>query len=203
MRASLSILGLYNYDTTIFENFTVPTGVDAATALNTLIYDNAPFEILYPDPATMKFMIGLWCTKEMPIWERVYTAVQAQYNPIQNYNRTESWTDATGENATGSSSTTTEAYIDEEDKNSVVGYNETAFTNKDKTERDGHDTTFITGNSSGNRNETTTHTGNISGNIGVTTSQEMLEQELEVAPKLDIYKYISESFKQRFCLMVY
>lgn len=203
MRASLSILGLYNWDTTIFENFTVPTGVDSATALNTLIYDNAPFEILYPDPATMKFMIGLWCTKEMPIWERVYTAAQAQYNPIQNYNRTESWTDATGENASGTSSSTSSTDTDETQTGKTVGYNDSNFTNKDQNIIDGSSSTTTSGTTTGNRNETTTHTGNISGNIGVTTSQEMLEQELEVAPKLDIYKYISESFKQRFCLMVY
>lgn len=203
MRATMSIMGLYNYDTTIFENFTVPTGVDASVALNTLLYDNAELEILYPDPAAMKFFIGLWCSKEMPIWTRIYTATAAQYNPIQNYNKTESWTDATGENFTGSANQTTEDYIDEEETGKVVGYNSSSFTNKDQTLNDAHNTQFVTGGNSGNRNETTTHTGSISGNIGVTTSQEMLEQELEVAPKLDIYKYISESFKRRFCLMVY
>lgn len=43
----------------------------------------------------------------------------------------------------------------------------------------------------------------IHGNIGVTTSQQMLESELEVAPKLNIYDYIIRDFKQRFCLLVY
>ena len=43
----------------------------------------------------------------------------------------------------------------------------------------------------------------ISGNIGVTTSQQMLEQELLVAPKLNVYNYIMESFKNRFCLEVW
>ena len=47
------------------------------------------------------------------------------------------------------------------------------------------------------------HTSRIHGNIGVTTSQQMLEQELEVAPKLNITNYIVDSFKKRFCLLVY
>ena len=53
--------------------------------------------------------------------------------------------------------------------------------------------------------DTTSHTtsGNISGNIGVTTSQQMLEQELEIAPKLNVMNHIIESFKNRFCLLVY
>ena len=41
------------------------------------------------------------------------------------------------------------------------------------------------------------------GNIGVTTSQDMLTQELEVAKIIQVIPIIIESFKNRFCLMVY
>lgn len=41
------------------------------------------------------------------------------------------------------------------------------------------------------------------GNIGVTTSQEMLTQELELAKIIEVIPIIIESFKNRFCLMVY
>ena len=41
------------------------------------------------------------------------------------------------------------------------------------------------------------------GNIGVTTSQEMLTQELEIAKIINVIPVIIESFKNRFCLMVY
>ena len=41
------------------------------------------------------------------------------------------------------------------------------------------------------------------GNIGVTMTQQMLSAELDVRPKLNIYSYIIEDFKQRFCLMIY
>lgn len=53
------------------------------------------------------------------------------------------------------------------------------------------------------------HSGNTSrnmlayGNIGVTTSQEMLTQELEIAKIIEVVPIIIESFKNRFCLMVY
>ena len=49
----------------------------------------------------------------------------------------------------------------------------------------------------------TTHESRIHGNIGVTTSQQMLEQEIAVAPKLNVINYMIESFKNRFCIMVY
>ena len=48
-----------------------------------------------------------------------------------------------------------------------------------------------------------THTSRIHGNIGVVPSQQMLEAELNVAPKLNIMNIIIESFKNRFCLLVY
>ena len=41
------------------------------------------------------------------------------------------------------------------------------------------------------------------GNIGVTTSQEMLTQEMEVAKIINVMNIIIESFKNRFCIMVY
>lgn len=41
------------------------------------------------------------------------------------------------------------------------------------------------------------------GNIGVTTSQEMLTQEMEIAKIIQVVPIIIESFKNRFCLMVY
>lgn len=40
------------------------------------------------------------------------------------------------------------------------------------------------------------------GNIGVTTSQEMLKQEIEIS-KFNVYDYIAQDFKSRFCLCVY
>lgn len=52
-------------------------------------------------------------------------------------------------------------------------------------------------------NITDTFTRRRGGNIGVTMSQQLLEAELNVRPKLNIYKYISNSFKKRFCNMIY
>ena len=48
-----------------------------------------------------------------------------------------------------------------------------------------------------------TRNNHTSGNIGVTTSQQMLEQEIELSAKLNVIKMIVDSFKERFCLLVY
>ena len=40
------------------------------------------------------------------------------------------------------------------------------------------------------------------GNIGVTTTQQMIEQERDMA-KFNIFQFILDEFKQRFCVLVY
>lgn len=41
------------------------------------------------------------------------------------------------------------------------------------------------------------------GNIGVTTSQQMLEAELNIIGRLDPAEYIADDFRQEFCLDIY
>lgn len=48
-----------------------------------------------------------------------------------------------------------------------------------------------------------TRENHTTGNIGVTTSQQMLEQEIDISYKLNIIQIICDSFKERFCLLVY
>ena len=191
MRATLSILGLYNFDTSIFKNLVVPDGVDITDAINSIVFDNAELELIYPEPETMTFLIGLWSKREQPIWERIFRVINMKYNPIENYNRSETWTDIENEDTTANTngnSTNT---------HKVTGYNDYQLVNSTQ------DNVTASENGSGSRDKTTSRTGNVSGNIGVVTSQKMLMEELNVAENVDIYKYISESFKRRFCLMVY
>ena len=41
------------------------------------------------------------------------------------------------------------------------------------------------------------------GNIGVTMSHQLLRAELDIIPDLNPYQFIVNSFKRRFCLLVY
>lgn len=54
----------------------------------------------------------------------------------------------------------------------------------------------------GNTNTRGTHSGRAHGNIGVTTTQKMIEEERRVSG-FNIYDYIADSFKKRFCILVY
>ena len=64
MRVFLSILGMYNYDETIFDEFDVPAELDRDTAINKILFDNAELGLVYTDPAVFKQLVK---TGLMPI----------------------------------------------------------------------------------------------------------------------------------------
>lgn len=85
----LTMIGLYNYDPTIFDNLTLPTGYDNATFIDSFLLEHGEKCVLYPDPDFMKFSIGVVSRKWSLELTRIYEALTAEYNPIENYDRHE------------------------------------------------------------------------------------------------------------------
>lgn len=195
MRATISILGLYNLNDTLFDDLVIPENMDSDLLINNLVTELAELELIYSDFNFMKFMIGVWSRKELPTWERVYKASTKIYDPIENYDRIEDWTDNLNRNSSVNSSVTANGNT----QHDVAGFNATALVNASKDTNTETDTGYTsdTSTSSGYRK------GRVHGNIGVTTSQQMLQSELDISPKLNVYDFIINSFKNRFCLQVY
>lgn len=238
MPATMSIRGLYSVHNAIFNRMVLPDGMtsdDRNIIVQNIINEYAELEILYPDPVFMEDAITTWSLKELPTWQRVYNLAMKEYNPIENYNRTEriteNTTDARKETHSGTDTSTTNSTSNlagmDKDSNSgsdSLTTNRAAFdsnslvTTGTDTTQHGHiltkslnETTTENGTASvthgmsidNNGTGQLVREGNISGNIGVTTSQQMAEQELIVSPKLNVYNYIMNSFKNRFCLEIY
>ena len=220
--ASISVLGLYEYDNTIFDGLKLPEGVDKETLITNLVTELSGFEILYPNPDFMKRLIPVWSAKEFPVWHKLYETTLLKYDPLSNYDRTEEWEDV-GDNSatnngttknigssTGSSSGSSSG--SGSNKNSVAGFNSSELVENEKAENSGQSSSSSSNNSSSNSDTTisgtsteklkSTHRGRVSGNIGVTTSQQMLDEERRVA-LFNLYDRIIESFKMRFCVLVY
>lgn len=66
----------------------------------------------------------------------------------------------------------------------------------------GKETVTDTGTVDQESDNTVHRASKVHGNIGVTTSQQMIEQEREVA-KFNLYELIAEEFKCEFCILVY
>lgn len=97
---TLSVLGLWNYNPFIFNNMSVPAGIDKATLESNILLECAELEILYADPVFMQMAIREWSKTMLPVWEKLYNTTQLTYNPIHNYDRHEEYEDTT--EATGS-----------------------------------------------------------------------------------------------------
>ena len=215
---TLSVMGLYKINNGLFSEMVYPSGFSAdekQTVVGNILAECAELECLFPDPDTMKTMIGLWSKMNISVWERIFTASKLEYNPIENYNRTELETISddhsdthSGIDSSSASSSTINTGTDT-NINSITSYDSNNYQGHDKSELTHGHVVTDSGNSSFTHGEVITHDGDItrnnhtSGNIGVTTSQQMLEQEIEVSAKLNVIKMIVDSFKDRFCLLVY
>lgn len=94
---NLSPLGLYNWDNTVFNMLQVPEGLNKEVLIKNLLAETAELEVLYPNPVVFRNLVGLWSTKQLDIWNRLYATTQYEYNPIENYNRIETGSeDGTG-----------------------------------------------------------------------------------------------------------
>lgn len=158
--------------------------------------------------------------------DRLHEVLTIDYNPIENYSATETYTDTRQlsdktvdslnktitDNSTTDTDTETESTVNTELKKS--GYNvatpiidtiqntteNNTSTNTETVERSGNET--HAGQSDKTVDETITHTLKRSGNIGVTTSQQMIESELTLRNN-DFWEILLKKFADTFTLSIY
>lgn len=228
--ATLSLLGLYSYNPSVLSELVLPEGVDRQTLVDNLLAETAELELLYSDCSFLQALIGRWSAKELYTWTELVATTQLVYNPIENYDRYEEWSDVNDhnvernrrelENSSSSFKGLTSGSVDSSSSNdsinAVSAYNELDFTNRDRqtveastdtdTENSSESSTDFLSNithaEDENGQNSGRHVGHIHGNIGVTTSQQMISEQRDVV-KFNIYDYIINSFINRFCLLVY
>lgn len=195
---SLSFIGLYNWDNSLFDLLEIPTRedypIDKSVLVDLLLMETAELEVIYPDFDFMKQALGRYSTSRKIEWGRMLDVLAEKYNPLHNFDRNEEYTDnETGNNTSTNSNTTTGITTEQ-----TTGFNSETFVDQGKQDISGN--TNYTGNTNATRQ--LTHTARLFGNIGVTKSQEMLRDELDVR-KTDFYHIIVDEIKNKFCLLVY
>lgn len=166
----LTLAGLMNYDDTILDDLVLPDGMDLEMAKDSILFECVELEILISDPDVLKECIAAWSRRQSISWERMWKAMNMEYNPLWNKD--------------GTIVETEKAKNGSESK--VSAYNTESYVNSGR----------IDSNADIERKRVE------QGNIGVTTSQEMLRQEIDIS-KFNVYEYIAQDFKSRFCLCVY
>ena len=183
----ISILGLYNYDPTLFDDMYLPPQADRDTLINNLVMDLAEVEVVYPSPDFMKQAIKMWSEKRRLTWDRIAMVLTEPYDPFVNIKRDEVRT-----------------ILEERDLKGTADGTNTELTNAYNagtgTERG---QTVTSGNTTDTGNVKTTETLHVEGDSAITDAQDVMKKEVEIRALYDLYDFIINDFKKRFCILVY
>lgn len=159
-----------------------------------------------------------WWNTIQDIIDMYWYTTQVDYNPIENYDKTETYhtDDHSNRNEKGNSTskedniTDTETNSNSTTENQVSAFNSSDYQPDSKSENTEHATVNMTQDNSGNvntevnNNDYFTHDAKnrIHGNIGVTTTQKMIEEARRVG-RFNFYEVVARMFAEEFLIMVW
>ena len=225
-----STIDLLEADEDLFINLVLPDGVDRDLVIDTILEKYGMQALVRPDPSYMKKHIGVWSRRKLWTWTKLYNTLNLEYNPIDNTDKYEDYTDTrTTERTTSGETASTSGGTDSRTENETTNgtRNETADhdvsaenasyyqpdsrdttrgSNEDSRENTARGTTSLTSNGTNSETENYTdtfkHTLHTRGNIGVTTTQQMIEAERE-SVRYNLVEEIAADYQAAFCLDIY
>lgn len=216
--AKLTIIGLEKWlnsqNDSLFKSITLPEGIDKDLTVNEILLRCSEFEVQYPDPDFLKMATEHFFKKYRRTFEKWIEAYLAEYNPIENTDRYEEWTDkGTSEGKEKTNGTHTSNGSAEVTGNTTNLHDVTTDTSgtykpeskdttssKDTTQNSntlGVDDTRDTNGKTENK-----HVGHIHGNIGTMTVEQLLRGSYDIA-KWNIYAQIADLYCADLCIGVY
>ena len=219
--SKITLLGMYQFDNTLFDNIVIPEQLNKDVLAFKILQEGAEYPCIFTEYEFLKASINNFFAIHLRTFKKWCDALEIEYNPLENYNRTEEWTDSKTDSwndsgnengsTTNTSSTSTSAAGSSGTTNTKSAYDSNAFVNDTSSDTSTSDSSSTSINDSGTNSlatsnkhdgkENNTHTGHLFGNIGVTTSQQMLQAEIDVQ-KFNVYNEITTMFLNEFCVMV-
>ena len=202
-KARPTLSEFYAEDNTLFNTFNVPGGVSLAYLVPIILAECGALQTIFETEQQLAAYLTPWSMIHLEAWTKMQAALVETYDPLHNYDRTET----EQIEATGTSESTfngsTVASGEDTTTEQRQGFNSAEFVNADKsvmelgTRNDSNSST--TGETGENRERTLRSYGN----IGVTTSQQMLESEIDLRSKYNMYHMIADTFKREICVGVW
>ena len=180
---NMSIYGLYQYSPDIFDQMVLPDEVDRDVLIANIMLECTEMTALYPDADMMKEAIGYWSRSRLNTWSRIAMVLTEDYDPFINIKRDEIRTIEYEPNLINDGTSTM----------SVNAWNDGTGTERDKSQT----TTTQKGSSK------TTETLHVEGDSAITDAQDVAKKEVELRDRFDIYNYIVNDFRNKFCLYIY
>lgn len=204
--AKLTLIGcnafFENIGDDLFKGLTLPEGLAKKTLTDNILLQGGEFEVLYSDPWALQNFISVWADREQATFQRWVDALAIEYAPLENYDRYENWTDTLDSDGTSRTTGTNDTSTSGTVTTDVSAYDSSSYQPKNKVTSSETIDNDTTENNTSTLDNTGVHAGRIHGNIGVTTSQQMLESELDLG-YWNIYSRITDMFLKEFCIMIY
>lgn len=210
----MTLIGIENYynksNRSLFSDIILPDGIDKDILINSILLESSEYEVLYSNPNFLKSMIELFFKKNNWTFTKWIEALNIEYDPLENYNRFEDWSDKADykneSKSEGNIKGHSNSSNDTTGEDNVSAFDSDGYQpksqNKANSKSDVDSTSDSKNSDESKGNNNSIHNGRIHGNIGVTTSQQMLEAELDIV-RWNIYKHISDMFISDFCILVY
>lgn len=195
---NLTLIGMYNYDSTIFDDLTLPPEIDKQLFIDNLLIRSGEFELLYPDAGFLKPAINVWGRKWYPTFEKWIEGQKATWNPIENYDRYEESNDHTV--SSGSGSDTTNVSGGGTNEHTVSAYDSSTYQPADKNENSSSSESSSNTNTSGEA--TKDFSSHIHGNIGVRDSADVLRNFYDIA-EWNLLEHMADVFIREFMITTY
>lgn len=178
------------WDGDLFDNITLPTGMDKTTVVNQIMLDNGLLEVVYPEHDLLKGLIKAHFLARQLDYQRLWDAVSQTYNPLYNLDRKNTLTETTErtDNASGTTATTNENKVSAFDSSTYQPSEELTGNTNTNTETQGQDVHTLESHEEGS--------------IGVITPQDMLRREFQIRKDWNIYKFISMDFRDQFMIQL-
>ena len=178
------------WDGDLFDDITLPSGMDKVTVVNRIMLDNGLLEVVYPEHDLLKGLIKAHFLARQLDYQRLWDAVSQTYNPLYNLDRKNTLTEKTerSDNATGTTTTSNENKVSAFDSSTYQPSEELTGNTNSNTESQGQDVHTLESHEEGS--------------IGVITPQDMLRREFDIRKDWNIYKFISMDFRDNFMIQL-
>lgn len=209
--ATQTLLGLYqiglNRDQNFFDHLTFPEGIDHDLVVTNILHQAGDFEVLYPDLQFMCDGCEMFSLKWKRTFEKWLEVMSIEYEPLDNYDRKEAWSDS--HSLSSSESTSASTYTSDSTSNSTVTDNDVSAFNASTLQNDtSASVDALTAGQSKNDHKVQTmnqlkelsdHRGRVHGNIGVMTTQSIYKEQWELQ-NLNLYDEIYRLFAREFLI---
>lgn len=201
-----TLYGMYNYDPTIFDNITIPDGLNKNTLITEIMAECGENEVLYPNIPMLKHMILTFFDSHSYKYQKLYETLNYDYEPLENYNVTHKRTYTRTENGTDTSDTTVENSSNGTTtaENEVSAYDSASYSPSEKNTQTGETKSAGSQNNSNIHDYTITETedSNDYGDNSARSAMYAIREQRELVD-FNLYKIIASDFEDEITIPVY